>query len=469
METLDKVRDGIDSRWSTARLWLERLIRVPSVSAPGFDPACVRRSAEVAAEVLDECGLRQVRLIEIGGVHPYVAGEWVEEKDAPTVLLYAHHDVQPPGRRERWHSDPFEPVERAGRLFGRGSADDKAGVVIHAAATGAWLSAAGRPPCNVKVLVEGEEEIGSVHLEHFLELHGEEFRADVIVLADAANWAVGQPALTYALRGVTELTVRVRALEAPQHSGMFGGVLPDPVLALSRMLSGLLDESGRIAVPALLDDVRALTGGERARLECLGFDEATYRRQAGMLPGTRLIGDSRLPVWQRLWMEPAIDVIGLDAHPIAGSSNQVLAEAAARVSLRLAPGQDPARCVRVLAEHLRNAAPWGVTVEISTGEEGAPAWVCDPQGPAFQAADAALHRAFGVPPVYMGMGGSIPFVGPFAAAFGGVPALLTGAGDPTSRIHSEDESVHLEDLRKHIHAEAILLAELAARGVRHQS
>jgi acetylornithine deacetylase/succinyl-diaminopimelate desuccinylase-like protein len=334
---------------------------------------------------------------------------------------------------------------------------------MHAAAIGAWLRAVGSPPCNVKVLIEGEEEIGSLHLESFLRQYAEDFRADVIVLADAGNWAVGRPALTYALRGVAELTVRVRTLEAPQHSGMFGGVLPDPVLALSRMLGTLVDDAGRIALPALLEDVRPMTVAERARMDLLVFDEALYRHHAGMLPGTRLIGNPDLPVWQRLWMQPAVDVIGFDAHPIAGSSNQVLAEAAARVSLRLAPGQDPVRCLGVLADHLRSAAPWGVTVEIAQGKEFVPGWLCEPQGPAFEAADAALRTAFGVPPVYMGVGGSIPFVGPFAAALGGAPALLTGPADPTSRIHSEDESVHLEDLRRHVHAEAILLAELADR------
>jgi cysteinylglycine-S-conjugate dipeptidase len=463
MESLEKVRATIDSEWSETRGWLERLIRVPSVSAPGFDPVQVRRSAQVTAEMLTAWGLDNVRLLEIGQAHPYVAAEWTGAAGAPTVLLYAHHDVQPAGRVERWCSDPFEPVEREGRLYGRGSADDKAGAVLHAAAVGAWLRAIGATPCNVKMLIEGEEEIGSLHLESFLRQYAEDFHADVIVLADAGNWAIGRPALTYALRGIAEMTVRVRSLEAPQHSGMFGGVLPDPVLALSRMLATLVDDTGRLAVPGLLDDVRPMTATERARTERLVFDEAVYRLHAGMLPGTRLIGEPDLSVWQRLWMQPAIDVLGLDAHPIAGSSNQVLAEAAARVSLRLAPGQDPARCLRVLADHLHHTAPWGVTVEIAPGKEFVPAWLCKPEGPAFEAADAALRTAFGVSPVYMGVGGSIPFVGAFAAALGGVPALLTGPADPTSRIHSEDESVHLEDLRRHVHAEAMLLAELAAR------
>jgi acetylornithine deacetylase/succinyl-diaminopimelate desuccinylase-like protein len=392
-----------------------------------------------------------------------VAAEWLAAGNAPTVLLYAHHDVQPPGRVERWSSDPFIPVERNGRLFGRGSADDKAGAVVHAAAIGAWLDATGALPCNVKVLIEGEEEIGSGHLHELLSRHGDELQADVMVLADAGNWSVGQPALTYALRGLTEVTVRVRALRAPQHSGMFGGVVPDPVQGLAKMLATLLDDDGRIAVPGLADDVRPLHATQRDAIRGLAFDAASYAQIAGLVPGARFVGDPDLSPFERIWMQPAIAVIGLDAHPIQGSSNQIIADAAARISVRLAPGQDPTRVRAVLADHLRRVAPWSLQVEIDTSAEAAPAWVCDPTGPAFEAADAALTAAFGVPPVYMGVGGTIPFVGPFAAAFGGAPALLTGPADPTSRIHSEDESLDLGDWRNHCHAEANLFAELAVR------
>lgn len=463
MSILNRVREEVERLVPEYRRRLEELIRIPSVSAPGFDAGPVRRSADAVAALLSDAGLQNVRRLELAGAHPYVAAEWLGAAGAPTVLLYAHHDVQPAGRIERWTSDPFEPVERGGRLYGRGSADDKAGAVMHAVAVAAWLRASGALPCNVKVLIEGEEEIGSGHLQEFLSRYGAELRADVMVLADAGNWEVGRPALTYALRGLAELTVRVRALDAPQHSGMFGGLLPDPLIALGKMLGSLLDDEGRLAVASLEDDVRPLSQAERARIAALPFDEEQFRRAAGVVPGARLLGGASGPRWEQLWMRPAVTVIGLDAHPIQGSSNQVLAEAAARVSLRLAPGQDPARGQALLAEHLRRAAPWGVQVEIVPGADSAPAWVCEPTGPAFAAAHAALAAAFGVEPVYMGVGGTIPFVGSFAAAFGGVPALLTGPADPQSRIHSEDESLHLDDWRKHCHAEALLLAELARR------
>lgn len=462
-EAIAPVHTAIDAHLGEFRARLEDLIRIPSVSAPGFDPAAVRESAEAVRTLLADCGLSNCRLIEGSSPHPYVAGEWRQKPDAPTVLLYAHHDVQPPGRLERWKTDPFEPHEEGGRLYGRGSADDKGGAVIHAAAIAAWLTATGNLPCNVKVLIEGEEEIGSPHLHEFLARHGAEMAADVMVLADAGNWSVGTPALTYSLRGLTEVTVRVRALAAPQHSGMFGGVLPDPVIGLAQMLGSLLDERGCLAVPGIADDVQPLDPAERAALAAIPFDEALYRATAGLLEGVRLVGDPNLSSWERLWRQPAVAVIGLDAHPIKGSSNQILADAAARVSLRLAPGQDPARCQKLLADHLRRHAPWGLDVTITLGTDSSPAWLCEPKGPAFEAAERALRQAFGKPPVYMGVGGSIPFVGAFAAAFPGTPALLTGPADPGSHIHSEDESLHLDDWRKHIHAEAALLAELAIR------
>ncbi|MBI1816579.1 MAG: M20/M25/M40 family metallo-hydrolase [Deltaproteobacteria bacterium] len=461
---LAKVLARIDAELPRHRATLESLIRIPSVSATGFPAREVERSAEAVAASLNHVGLRHVRLLRIDDSHPYVAADWLDAGDAPTVLFYAHHDVQPPGHIDRWTADPFEPVERNGRLYGRGSADDKAGAVMHASAIDGWLGATGGLPCNVKVLIEGEEEIGSGHLGAFLQRYAEELHADVIVLADAGNWSVGRPALTYMLRGLTDLTVRVRALAAPQHSGMFGGALPDPVLGLSKMLATLVDERGAIAVPGLCDDVRPPTAAERTRLAALHFDDAIFRRAGGIVGEARLIGDPAHSVFERLWMQPAITIVGIDSHPIAGSSNQILAEAAARISVRLAPGQNPQRCQRVVADHLRAVAPWGLTVDVELSHEAAPAWVCEPSGPAFAAAEAALTAAFGVPPVYMGVGGSIPFVGPFAAAFGGAPALLTGPSDPFSRIHSEDESLQLDDWHRHCRAEALLLAEIAARG-----
>jgi acetylornithine deacetylase/succinyl-diaminopimelate desuccinylase-like protein len=466
MAILDEVRfSAIETARANGARYeqeLERLVAIPSVSAAPAPPEDVRASADAVGDLLERSGLERVRQASIAGSHPYVIGEWTHRPDAPTVLLYAHHDVQPPGILDNWASDPFRARRDGDRLYGRGSADDKAGAVAHAAAVHAWLEAAAALPCNVKVLIEGEEEIGSPNLADFLDAHVDELAADLLVLADAGNWTVGTPGITYALRGLASLDVSVRALAGPVHSGMAGGVVPDPVQALATGLATLVDDRGDIAVEGFSDDVRPLTAAERERLAALPTDERAVRRSYGVVDGADLAGDPDLTVWERLWFRPALTVTGFDSHPLAGSSNQIVAVATARLSIRLAPGQDPARATALVAGHLRAHVPWGLEVTI-TEREAAPAWVCEPEGWAFAAAERALEMGFGTPPVYMGIGGSIPFVGPFAAAFGGIPALLLGPADPRSAIHGENESLHVPDWHRLIASEIHLLAEIAAR------
>jgi acetylornithine deacetylase/succinyl-diaminopimelate desuccinylase-like protein len=440
---------------------LEALVRIPSISADAARAADVDRCADAVTNLMRDAGLREVRELRVDGGLPYVVGEWTERADAPTVLLYAHHDVQPPGYVERWSSDPFEPSERDGRLYGRGTADDKAGAVAHVAAVRAWLRTAGELPCNVKVLVEGEEEIGSPGLAGFLDAHVEALRADVLLLADAGNWSVGTPGLTYSLRGLADLDVRVRALDGPVHSGMAGGAVPDPVLALAQMLATLVDERGDPAFDGCWDDYVGPDAAERARIAALPVDEPRLRRAWGMRADVELAGDPAVSIFEKLWLRPTVTVIGIDGHPIAGSSNQIVAEAAARVSMRVGRGQDPHRLLLALADHLERRVPLGLELTIERRDE-VPAWHCEPSGWAFDATERALRAGFGRDPVYMGVGGSIPFVGPFAEAFGGIPALLLGPADPGSRIHGEDESLHLGDWHKLIESEVRLLAELAA-------
>lgn len=442
-----------------ARAELEDLVRIPSISADPERARDVAESADAVAALLEAAGLERVRQASVDGSPPCVIGEWLHAPDAPTILLYAHHDVQPAGYAERWSSDPFEPVERDGRLYGRGSADDKAGAVAHAAAVRAWLRTAGTLPCNVKVMVEGEEEIGSPRLAPFLAAYGEELAADVLLLADAGNWSVGMPGLTYSLRGVAGGTIRLRALTNPLHSGMAGGAVPDPVMALARVLTTLVDERGDPDFDDCWIDWVPPTPEERARLRDLAGDDEALKSAWGMLPGVELAGDDALTVFERLWLRPAVTVIGIDGHPIKGSSNQIVSEAAARISVRLANGQDPDRVNAALAAHVARRVPFGMECTYEP-EERVPAWRCEPTGPAFDATERALREAFGVDPVYMGVGGTIPFVGPFAEAFGGIPALLLGPADPRSRIHGEDESLHLGDWAHLIDAETRLLAYL---------
>ena len=459
--TVDAAIAAVDDVIDSARAELEELVRIPSISADPEHFGDVRKSADATVELLRSHGLENVRTAGVAGSQPFVIGEWLHAgPDLPTVLLYAHHDVQPPGIVENWASDPFDPEERDGRLYGRGSADDKAGAVAHAHAVGAWLTSSAALPCNVRVLIEGEEEIGSPTLQAFLNAHLEELRSDVLVLADAGNWQVGVPGLTYSLRGLAAADIELRALDGPQHSGISGGGIPDPVMALSRLLSSLVDEHGDVAFDGAFDGLLEPAPKERAPIA--GFDDAPERfaRTLGLRPGVQLVGNPDIAMHERLWLRPCLTVIGFDGHPIKGSSNQIVARATARVSMRIGPGQDPERVLEHLRAHVERNVPWGLEWTF-TELEGAPAWQTDPTGPAFDAARRALHAGFGVAPVLMGVGGSIPFVGPFADAFGGIPALLMGPDDPGANIHGEDESLHLGDWRSLIRSEVFLLDELA--------
>ncbi len=437
------------------------LARIPGVSAAGFDPAELERSADHVAGLLDATGLRGVEILRVEGCHPYVVAEWLEAgPEAPTALVYAHHDVQPPGREAAWRSPPFEPTLRAdGRLYGRGVVDDKAGLLLHLAALRAWLEAAGGPPLNIKVLVEGEEEIGSAHLAGFLKRHRARLDADVLVLSDTANLATGLPSLTSSLRGLVNVDVTVRVLDHPLHSGMWGGPVPDAATALARLLGRLVSDDGTIAVPDFYDDVPELDAAERERLAALPFEPGAFRQDAGML-GVGFAGEAGRSVYERLWYRPALALTALEGMPLAGAANQLMAEARARVGVRIPPGQDPERARDRLVAFLEREPPLGARVSTRC-EVAVPGWRTGTVGPAFDAARRALATGFGRQPVEIGCGGSIPFVGPFVEVLGGAPALLLGLEDPPCNAHGENESLDLGDFRKAARASAHLLAELA--------
>jgi len=450
----------LESHASAFRASLEALVRIPSVSAEGFPPAEVRRSAEAMAATLRATGLENVRLLELPKTHPYVYGDWLHAPGAPTVLVYGHHDVQPPGRAERWTSPPFEPVERNGRLYGRGTVDDKGGVMVYVAAVESYLRTSGRLPLNVKFLIEGEEEIGSPSLGPFLKRHRRRLGADVVVLSDGGNFDTGHPALTYQLRGICQVDVEVRCLRQPVHSGMWGGPVPDPVQILARLVADLEGKDGALNVPGLYRSVARAGPRQLRRIRSLPFDATRFRRAATMKPGTRFVGERGYSVYERLWTRPALTVIALEAQRIQGSSNQILDSARARLSMRTVPGMDGWAAGRLLARKLRANPPAGarVTARVTMA---APWWTTDPEGPAFDAARRALGLGFGRPPAMIGAGGSIGFVRPFAEALGGAPCLIVGIEDPPAAIHSENESVSLEDWRKSIRAAAHLYDELA--------
>jgi cysteinylglycine-S-conjugate dipeptidase len=438
---------------------LEQLVRIPGVSAEPPPSEALMRSAEAVVALMEGAGLEGCRVMELEGAHPYAYGEWLHAPGAPTLLLYGHHDVQPPGRAERWETPPFEPSLRDGRLYGRGAVDDKAGVMMHIAACAAWLQGAGRLPVNVKFVVEGEEEVGSGNLERFLEAHREQLAADCIVLTDTANLDEGIGSLTVSLRGLTGVLVEVRALEQPLHSGMWGGPIPDPVMGLCKAIAELTTDDGQVT-EALRAGVRPLNADELAALDALPYDAERFRSQAGMRDGVALVGNPGTPVYGRIWREPALSIVALEARPIEGSSNQIIEAARARISLRTVPDQDPHALQDMLVHHFETRVPWGLQVEVHREATGN-WWITDPEGPAFDAARRAMEAGYGRPAEIIGCGGSIPFVEPFARVLGGVPALLTGVEDPRCHAHSENESLLVEDWEKGTRAAVHLYAALA--------
>jgi acetylornithine deacetylase/succinyl-diaminopimelate desuccinylase-like protein len=427
---------------------LEDLVRIQSVSADPARAGEVRRSAEAVADLFRAERFDSVDIVTADGGLPAVIAHKAGPEGAPTVLLYAHHDVQPENDHADWDSPPWEPTERDGRLYARGAADDKAGIAAH---LGALRVYGDDLPVSVTMFIEGEEEVGSDTLPALLKEHQERLRADVIVIADSGNWDIGEPALTTSLRGLVRVDVEVRTLTHAVHSGMWGGLVPDALITLSRLIATLHDDAGNVAIAGL-------RSGPAADVE---YPEARLRAESGAAPGIEWIGDGS--VVERLWTRPALSITGLDAPQVDGASNTLVPAARAKISLRVAPGDTTANALACLKTHLEQHVAWGATLTTTVVDTGEATRI-DATGPAYDAARAAFAEAWdGTAPVDMGVGGSIPFIAEFLEAFPEASVLVTGVEDPDTRAHGANEGLHLAEFERVVLAEALLLQNLAAQ------
>ncbi len=441
---------------------LAALVKTPSISNDGDHQPQIEQTAELTCEQMRRAGLHHVTVLRTGASNPYAYGEWLGAPGKPTVFLYAHHDVQPVNDvgEAQWQSDPWTLTRRDGRLFGRGAADDKGAITAQLAAVSSYLQTKKTLPVNVKMLVEGEEEIGSSNLLGFLEEHKKRLQSDVIVVCDTGNIETGLPSITYSLRGIVGAQVEVQSARTPVHSGVAGGALADAALALDVILARLYWKNGRVPIPHFYDKVRPLTEAERRAIRALPGDEAKWRQDCGVLPGVRFALEQGVGPNEQTWRLPAVTIIAQEASSLKNASNQVLPMATAMVSCRIVPDQDPAEVFVGLKTLLTDDPPWGV--QVSVKDMGAVKWwMTDPTGPAFEAAAAAMRSAFGRDAAKIGCGGSIGFVGPLAELFGGAPALLLGIEDPRGNAHAPNESLDEGDWKNLMRSLAHLFANLA--------
>jgi cysteinylglycine-S-conjugate dipeptidase len=439
------LRDRVQAQIPGVLSDLNSLVAIESVGADPARASEVERSAQRVLDLLEDLGCPDARVVRANGGAPAIVGRFPAPEGMPTVCLYAHHDVQPEGDPAGWRTPPFTATEVEDRLFGRGTSDDKGGFAVHLAALRAFE---GKPPVGVTVLVEGDEEIGSLSLAQLLEEHRAELEADVFVITDSCNWAVGEPAFTTTLRGLVGCTVEVRTLDHALHSGVYGGVVPDALTALCRMLATLHDDEGNVAIPGL----------GTASAPALEYPPERLRAESGILEGVDWIGSGTFV--ERIWYKPSVSVIGIDATPVAKASNTLIPLARAKISARIAPGDDATKALDALVKHLHDHAPWGAQVTV-TAVETSESSMIDFSGPYAEAARAAFTEAWGVAPVFVGQGGSIPMVADIGKAFPQATILVTAVGDPDSRAHGTNESLHLGDFAAACVAETLMLDAFA--------
>jgi acetylornithine deacetylase/succinyl-diaminopimelate desuccinylase-like protein len=456
MENIDKVVDFINVQRDRYVEELKQYLAIPSISALPQHQGDVRRCAEWSADQMRQIGLEQVRVIDTPG-NPIVYGEWLNAPDAPTMLFYGHYDVQPVDPVELWESPPFEATVREGEIYARGAADDKGQVFMHFKAIEAHMKQTGRLPLNIKVFLEGEEEVGSLHLDPFVTDNKPMLAADVVVISDSAMFARGVPSICYGLRGLVYYQIDLRGTKSDLHSGVFGGAVANPAFTLAQLLAQMKDKSGRVKIPGFYEEVRDLTPEERAEWKKLPFDERTYRKELG---APRLLGESGYTVLERTWGRPTFEVNGLlSGFTGEGPKTVIPAVAMAKVSMRLVPDQHPDKIATLFEAYVEKIAPKAVELKLTRMHGGKP-WMAEFDSPYIRAAGRAIEKGFGKTPVFTREGGSIPVVATFQQVLG-IPSVLFGVGLPDENAHAPNEKLDLGNFHGGIIASAHLYQEIA--------
>ena len=453
---MDNVIDFINVNRDKHLEELKALLAIPSISALPQHAGDVKRCAEWCADEMRRIGLQNVRLIDTPG-NPVVYGDWLGAEGAPTILFYGHYDVQPVDPLELWESPPFDATIRDGEIYARGSADDKGQVFMHMKAVEAHLKQNGRLPVNMKFILEGEEEVGSVNLDDFIRAHKSELAADVVVISDSPMFARGVPSICYGLRGLAYFQIDLRGSSTDLHSGSFGGAVANPAIVLSQMLAQMKDRGGRIKIPGFYDDVVPLTDTERQAWASLPFNEKKYKKDFGI---PKVYGESDYTTLERTWARPTFEVNGLLSGFTGEGAKTVLpAVAMAKVSMRLVPNQDPDKIAQLFDAYVRDIAPKTVEVKVTRMHGGKP-WTTSYDNPYVQAAGRAIEKGFGQKPVFTREGGSIPVVSTFQEELG-LPSVLFGVGLPDENAHAPNEKLDVANFHNGIIASAILYEEIA--------
>jgi acetylornithine deacetylase/succinyl-diaminopimelate desuccinylase-like protein len=433
---------------------LKSYLAIPSISALPQHAGDIRACAEWTAAELTRIGMQNVRLIETPG-NPVVYADWLNAPGAPTLLFYGHYDVQPVDPLDLWESPPFEATIRDGEIYARGSADDKGQIFMHFKAVEAWLKQAGSLPVNIRIFIEGEEEVGSRHLDQFVRDHRDQLRSDVVVISDSPMFDRGIPSICYGLRGLAYFQLDIRGTKSDLHSGSFGGAVANPAMVLSQILAQMKDKGGRVRIPGFYDDVRALRDEEREQWKRLPFNETKYRKELG---APKLFGESGYSTLERVWARPTFEVNGLLAGFTGeGAKTVIPAISMAKISMRLVPDQDPDKVAGLFEAYLKKVAPKTVEWKLTRMHGGKP-WMADFDNPFVQAAGRAIELGFGKAPVFNREGGSIPVVSTFQQELG-VPSVLFGIGLPDENAHAPNEKLDLGNFHNGVIAAAYLYDE----------